>query len=121
MNKLFITLALYLIGFQAFADAVEYKSDARTLFLVDAVKGNCESEFMQATSKRLKILEIVQQTDEVDGKLKIVTVMQTGFYAHPLTGPRPQVVRLLKMTQIQKEGPIPADAGPFFDTTCELK
>ena len=120
MKKLIISLTFSLIGIQALAKSWEYTSDSKTLFLVDSIKSNCESEFLQAATKRLKILEIYQQIDEVDGKFKKVTIMKTGFYGHPLMSPNPQVIYVLKMLETQKDGPIPADAGPFYDTTCEL-
>ena len=120
MNKLFITAFLSLVSFKVFATVLESKSDAQTLFLVTQIKDNCEKEFMQAIEKGLKIIDIVRLEDSIQGKSQIVTVMQTGFYAHPLTGPKPQIFRVLKMSQLQMDGPIPADRGPFYQTSCEL-
>lgn len=120
MNKLFMTAILSLVSLQSFASSIESKSDARTLFLVNKMNESCPSEFQEIILKKISILDIVRFEDREDEKSKIITVLKAGFYPHPLTGPHPQVIRILKVTQVQKEGPIPADAGPFYNTNCEL-
>lgn len=96
---------------------VEYNSEARWL-LTDVVS-LCPNEMIEALQAHGVVSSAVKADSSDPDKIYQQTVIKTSTRPHPLV----RKTRELAVLTINRVAPraMPADGGPMYKTTCELK